>query len=235
MIYLFCGLATAIGLAGAYRQGRRSFFWAGGLVIGAVAAVAYATATAGSATGFKLYYALGASILPGWIGVGCLQAAFGKRLALWPGVLVILLSAVQLGLTVPASVDAEALRALDGGNGAGVLLMGGWVVPTVLFNTCGLGFAAVAAFFAWWRAFRVQDMANAALAVGLSVVVIGTLCRSDAVYKMLVAAGAGQAFLLLDALAFGLIWLGTEVTRELPRPLQELLGGGSRERLAASD
>ncbi|MBV8085525.1 MAG: hypothetical protein JO247_11990 [Chloroflexi bacterium] len=208
MTIVLCVLAALLGLAGATRV--RSFFWSGGLLIGAIAAVMYAIP---NDVAFKIYYAFGASMLPGWIGVGSLQVAFGRKLARWPGVFVILLSALQLGLTMPATVSPAALANLDGSNGAGVLVMGGWVVPTVLFNTFGLGFAAVAAFFAWFQAFRIQDNERAMRAIGLSIVVLGILARSDGVYQLFQRAGAGSLFILLDVIAFGLIWAGAEVSR----------------------
>jgi len=226
MIYLFAAIAAAVGFAGGHGLRRRSFFWSGGLLIGGLAALAYAGASAGSGTAFKVYYALGASMLPGWIGVGSLEAAFGRRLARWIGVFVIALSAVQLGLTLPAGVNAAAPAGLQGSNGEGVLVPGGWVAPTVLFNTLGLGFAAVAAFFAWWRAFRVMHPATAAMAIGLSLVVLGILCRSAAVYRLMADAGAGSAFMLADAVAFGLIWAGAGLTRGLPAGFERMLMGG---------
>jgi hypothetical protein len=225
--YLYCAVAAAVGLGGALAL-RRYFFWGGGLLIGGLAALAYAGALGGSGLAFKMYYALGASMLPGWIGVGSLQAVFSRRLVRWPAIFVIMLSAAQLGLTIPAGVNADALARLGGGNGAGVLVPGSWVLPTVLFNTFGLGFAAVAAFFAWWRAFRVQAGDTAARAVGLSLVVIGILCRSDAVYRLMVDAGIGAAFLLADTAAFGLIWAGARVSERLPGGLERALGLGGR-------
>ena len=224
MIYVLCALAALIGLAGAWALRRESFFWAGALLIGALAAVAYAGATAGSGAAFRLYYALGASMFPGWVGVGSLYLVVSRKTARWPALLVLALSAVQLGLTLPADVNAAALAALNGSNGEGILVRGGWVAPTVLFNTLGLGFAAVAAFLAWWRAFRVQQPRTAAVAIGLSVVVIGVLARSAAVYRMLTDIGAPRAFMLLDAVAFALVWAGAALSRELPRPLAAMLG-----------
>jgi hypothetical protein len=224
VLYAFCAIAAAIGFAGGHALKRQSLFWAIGLLIGALAAIAYAGATAGSELAFKLYYALGASMLPGWIGAGSLYAVFNRRLARWPAAVVLVLSALQLVLTITAAVNRAALSSLNGTNGEGVLVFGPWVLPTVLFNTLGLGFAAVAAFFAWWRAFRVQRPDHAALAVGLSVVVLGVLARSAASYRMLSAAGAPEAFMLLDALAFALIWAGATLCRGLPKPLRSLLG-----------
>jgi hypothetical protein len=226
--YLLCAVAAAVGFTGGHALKRQSFFWSGGLLIGALAAVAYAAATAGSGLAFKLYYALGASILPGWIGVGSLQAVFSRRLVRPAAIVVLLLSAVQIGLTLPASVQPGALANLHGGNGAGVLVPGSWIAPTVLFNTFGLGFAAVAAFFAWWRAFSLLRTETAAMAVGLSMVVIGILCRSDAVYRVMVNAGLQSAFLLADAAAFALIWAGAAATQALPKPLLRLLGTAPR-------
>ena len=224
VVYVFCTLAALIGFGGAWALGRESFFWAGALLIGGLAAVSYAGATGGSGAAFRLYYALGASMFPGWVGVGSLYLVVGRKTARWPALLVLALSAIQLGLTLPADVNATALAALNGSNGEGVLVRGGWVAPTVLFNTLGLGFAAVAAFLAWWRAFRVQQPHTAAVAIGLSVVVIGVLARSAAVYRMLADLGAPRAFMLLDALAFGLVWAGAVLSRELPWPLAGMLG-----------
>jgi hypothetical protein len=228
MTYLLSALAGVVALAGAWQLRRQSFFWAGALLIGALAAAFYAGASAGSGAAFRLYYALGASMFPGWVGAGSLYLVVSRRVARWPALFVLALSAVQLGLTLPAGVNAGAVAALNGSNGEGILVPGGWIVPTVLFNTLGLGFAAVAAFLAWWRAFRIQQPETAAAAIGLSVVVLGVLARSAAAYRMLATAGAPHAFMLLDAIAFGLVWVGAELSRQLPRPLQRLLGAGAQ-------
>jgi hypothetical protein len=234
VIYFLCAAAGLIGLAGAWALRRHSFFWAGALLIGALAAVSYAAASAGSGAAFRLYYALGASMFPGWVGVGSLYLVFGRKTVRWAALFVLALSAIQLGLTLPADVNATALAALNGSNGEGILVPGSWVVPTVLFNTFGLSFAAVAAFLAWWRAFRVQHSRTAAAAIGLSVVVVGVLARSAAVYRMLANAGAPEAFMLLDLLAFALVWAGAVLSHDLPRPLERLLLGPRRP-LAAGD
>ena len=224
IVYILCGLAAAAGLAGAYALRRQEPFWAGGLLLGCLAAVCYAGASAGSLLAFELYYALGAAMFPGWIGAGSLRAIFARRLTLVPAWFVLALSIAQLALTLAAQ-PAGAIASPQGGNGSGVLVMGPWVLPTVLFNTFGLGFAAAAAFYAWWRAFRVQDPGRAALAIGLSVVVIGILVRSDAVYRLLARAGGAQDFMLLDVVAFGLVAAGGFLTRRLPGPLRRMLFG----------
>jgi len=56
------------------------------------------------------------------------------------------------------------------------------------------------------------------------VVVLGVLVRSAAVYRMLTQAGAPQAFMLLDAAAFALVWAGAVLSRELPESLRRFLG-----------
>ncbi|MDE3076493.1 MAG: hypothetical protein KGJ86_13810 [Chloroflexota bacterium] len=233
LVYVLSALAAVVGLAGGPSLWRRSRFWSLGLLAGGLAAAAYAGGMAGSAIAFKVYYALGASMFPGLIGTGSLYAIFSGRLARWPAAFVVLLSFLQLGLTLPASVNGLALSGLDGGNGAGVLVLGPWVIATVLFNTFGLGFALVAALYGWWKAFRQPALSHAALAVGLSVVVLGVLARSDGVYQLLVRAGGGSAFLLLDAAAFALVWLGASMVRRLPLPLERLLAGGVRQSSAA--
>ena len=188
-------------------------------MIGGLAAIAYAVAMTGSGTAFRVYYALGASMFPGLVGAGCCWLAFSPRLARWPSLFVLLLCLAQLALTLPAHVNAAVLMALAGGNGAGVLVMGPWVVPTVLFNTFGLGFALVSALAAWWWAFRGQQVRMAALAIGLSLVVLGILSRSDGVYQALSQVGGRSVFPLLDAVAFALVWLGVLATRALVSPL----------------
>ena len=213
LIYALCALAAVIGFGGAWALRKASFFWAGALLIGGLAAAFYAGASAGSGAAFRLYYALGASMFPGWVGAGSLYLVVSRRVARWPALFVLALSAIQLGLTLPADVNAGALAALNGSNGEGILVPGGWIAPTVLFNTFGLGFAAVAAFLAWWRAFRIQEPRTAAVAIGLSVVVIGVLARSAASYRMLAVAGAPHAFMLLDVIAFALVWAGAALTR----------------------
>ncbi|GEM_PF-5904314 len=220
MTIALAGMAALVGLAGFWVLRRRSFFWAGALVVGGAGAICYGI---GTPAAFKLYYALAASMFPGWVGAGSLYSALGRRAGRAAGVFVLMLSAVQLGLTLPAEVNAAALAALNGSNGEGVLVRGAWVMPTVLFNTLGLASAAIAAFLAWWRAFRVQHPRTAAMAIGLSVVVLGVLARSAAASRMLAAAGEPRAFMALDALAFGLVWAGARLSERLPKPLERAL------------
>ncbi|MGH2366045.1 MAG: hypothetical protein ACRDHX_15525 [Chloroflexota bacterium] len=218
-IEVLCAVAAALGLAGSFFLRRVSAWVAAGLLIGGLAAIAYAVAMTGSGAAFRVYYALGASMFPGLVGAGCCWLAFDSRTARWPSLFVLLLCLAQLALTLPAQVNPAGLAALYGGNGAGVLVMGPWVIPTVLFNTFGLGFALVSALAAWWRAFRGQEARMAALAIGLSVVVLGILARSDGVYQALSQVGGRSAFPLLDAVAFALVWLGALATRALIGPL----------------
>lgn len=234
LTYVLCALAAVFGLAGAFSLRRRAPAWAVGLLLGAVAVACYAWATAGSPEGFKLYYALGASMLPAWLGVGNVFAAFGPRSGRWALGLVVTLSVLQVILTGAAGVDLDALQRLSGGNGEKILVPGPWVVPTVVLNTLGLGFAAVAAFYAWWRAFRRPGDKTAALAIGLSVVVLGVLARSASVYSLLSSAGGGQLFMLQDVCAFALVWIGALLCWHLPSALRRWLGLDAELRLGAA-
>ncbi len=222
-VYLFCALAAVIGLAGGARSWRESRFTSAALLAGAVAVLAYAGAMAGNPLAFKVYYTLGASMFPGLVGAGSAYVAFSGRVARWPAYVVFALCALQVVLTLPAGVVPGTLEHLNGGNGEGILSPGPWILPTVLFNTFGLGFALVAALYAWWKAFRLPAADHAAMAIGLSVVVLGIMARSAGVYKALAEQGGGSAFMLADAAAFGLVWLGMALVRRLPRPIERLL------------
>jgi hypothetical protein len=216
-------LVASVGVCGAYMLRDVSRFWSIGLVLGAIAALAYAGANNGNEQNFKIYYALGAAMFPGWIGAGSLNIVFKRKLVLPFEILVVLLSVVQLVLTEMAAIELGTLFGLSGTNGEGIITPGPWVIPTVLFNTLGLGMAAVAALWAWWLAFRRPSSTHAAWAIGLSVVVVGVLARSAGAYRILTVLTGGRDFILLDLLAFALIWAGGALCKGLPGPLQLLL------------
>lgn len=156
MIYpLAVALVSAIFAGMVLQQyiGRRrahQLAWTIALLMSTVAAGAYVLALppTSSEAGFRVYYALGAMLMPAWLGLGSVYLAAPRRLA--DGALAFLINAGALGIGALfiAPISREALTALNGGPGTGVIEPGVWLPITIGLNV--LGVAAVVGVAIYW-------------------------------------------------------------------------------------
>lgn len=155
-----------------YLRRRRHYqlIWAIALLMSALASEAYVLALPpnGSQAAFRIYYVLGAVLMPAWLGLGSIALVAPKRAAEWCQSALIAVSAIGVGAVAAADLDAAALAHLDGGPGAGVLLPGPWLALTITLNT--LGVVAVVGVAAY-SAVRVVQRKGSGLILGANVLI----------------------------------------------------------------
>jgi|GEM_PF-1365906 len=139
LVAVVSGLFAA-GVIRDYRARRKPYqaLWSASLTMSCLGSLAYVVAAQfGSAAAFKLYYLLGALLVAPYTGMGSLYLAMRPeraKVVLWAVHAVSLLGTVLL---LGAPVDAEALAALAGSSGRGVLESGAWLAAMIVLNVFG--------------------------------------------------------------------------------------------------
>lgn len=180
---VFAGIVLAQYIA---RRRAHHLIWAVALLMSALASAAYVLALPpeSSAAAFRVYYGLGALLMPAWLGLGSIFLVAPRRIA--DGALAALVNVGALGLAAVfvAPIDSTALSRLNGGPGTGVLEPGVWLPLTILLNTIGVLAVVGVAVWSAIRLVRRQGsgqlvLANALIAAGdLIVGVAGSMART---------------------------------------------------------
>jgi hypothetical protein len=171
-----------------YAARRRSYqlAWALALVMSAAAATAYVAALppTSSATAFRLYYSLGAVLMPAWLGLGSVLLVAPKRFAEWATSGLVSASALGAGAVFATPISTGALATLDGGPGAGVLEAGAWLPLTIVLNTVGVAAVVGVAIYSAVALVRRRGsgqllLANISIAAGDIIVgIAGSMART---------------------------------------------------------
>ncbi len=143
-----------------YMQRRRNYqlYWSIALVMAFLATLAYIgmlAATPTSSVGlalFLVYYALGGTLMPSWLGLGSL-ALVKPRLAdtcfrVLNVLSVVAFFAVCFGAL---NIDTQKLSTVAGTPGTGVLRTGLWTIFTIVLNSLGIIAVAGVALYSGWK------------------------------------------------------------------------------------
>jgi hypothetical protein len=142
------------------RQRIYQLYWSIALSMAFLATVAYVmmllvqpTSHAGIAL-FRLYYILGASLMPAWLGLGSLALVARPNVTRLCLTVLVALSLVAIVSISLAGIDLSALSHVAGTPGVGILEPGVWRPTIIVLNTLGvLAVVGVAAYSGWklWR------------------------------------------------------------------------------------
>ncbi|MBV8821411.1 MAG: hypothetical protein JO123_01310 [Ktedonobacteraceae bacterium] len=147
-----------------YRQRRHPYqlYWSIGLLMALGATLAYVfmivvqpTTSLGTFL-FRLYYILGAALVPAWLGLGSIALISKARLTYICLTSLYLLSAAAAMLIFLASINVRALSHVVGTTGTGVLLPGPWLVAIITLNTLGVVAVVGVAIYSGWQLLRRQ-------------------------------------------------------------------------------
>jgi hypothetical protein len=122
---------------------------------------------------FKLYYILGAALMPAWLGLGSIALVANARVTRICLVVLSVLSVLAALLIVFAGVDRVQLSQIAGTPGTGILQpkVGAWLITIIILNTLGVVAVVGVAIYSAWNMKRHQGsgtllMANMLILAG---------------------------------------------------------------------
>jgi hypothetical protein len=179
--------------------------WTVALLMSALASAAYVLALppTSSQVGFRLYYALGALLMPAWLGLGSIFLVAPRRIADIILALLVNIGALGAGAVFSAGIDPVTFARLDGGPGTGVLEPGAWLPITIALNTFGVLAVVGVAIYSGMRLAQRRGSgrllsANLLIAAGdLVVGIAGSMARTGRPELFWVTMFAGWVIIFL--------------------------------------
>ncbi|MFL5624668.1 MAG: hypothetical protein ACJ788_03635 [Ktedonobacteraceae bacterium] len=158
------GIFAAVVL-GQYVRRHRPYqlYWTIALTMAFIATVAYVCmivvqpTSAAGVLFFRLYYILGAALMPAWLGLGSIALVASARYTRICLAVLCVLSALATLLIASAPVDMTQLSQIAGTPGAGILQpkIGAWLITIIILNTLGvIAVVGVAIYSGWKMKFR---------------------------------------------------------------------------------
>src|SRR6266700_4640889 len=153
-----------------YLQRHRTYqlYWTIALTMAFVATLAYVfmiVAQPASETGilfFRLYYILGAALMPSWLGLGSIALLARKRFTNISLIILCLLSVLAIVLLSFTSIDKQQLSQIAGTPGTGILqpAIGAWLITIIVLNTLGVLAVVGVAIYSGWQMVRRQGTSS---------------------------------------------------------------------------
>src|SRR5947209_3227396 len=141
------------------RQRVYQLYWGIALFMAFVATLAYVCMilvqpTSGAGTlFFRLYYILGAALMPSWLGLGSIALVANSRITRICLVVLCVLSVLAALLISMAGVDKQQLSKIVGTPGTGILQpeIGAWLITIIVLNTLGVLAVVGVAIYSGWK------------------------------------------------------------------------------------
>lgn len=148
-----------------YLQRRHLYqlYWSIGLMMAFFATLAYVFMIVAAPTTsigiflFRIYYILGAALVPAWLGLGSVALISKTRVTYVCLTLLYILSALAILFIFFAAIDMHALGHVVGTTGTGVLVPGPWLATIILLNTLGVVAVVGVAAYSGWKLLRRQS------------------------------------------------------------------------------
>ncbi len=148
-----------------YMQRHRTYqlYWTIGLMMAFLATLAYVltivvqpTSEPGVAC-FRIYYMLGAALVPAWLGLGSIALVTSARITRISLTVLSVLSILAVMLISLASVNLTKLSHIAGTPGTGILQPGAWLITIIILNTLGVLAVVGVATYSGWKLVRRQS------------------------------------------------------------------------------
>ncbi len=149
------------------RRRASQLYWSIALIMAFLATLAYVlmvivqpTSDAGIAL-FRLYYILGASLVPAWLGLGSIALVTNPRVTRICLIVLSVLSVLAIVLISTATITMSKLSHVAGTPGTGILKPGVWLATIITLNTLGvLAVVGVAVYSGWKLVHRQSSVAG---------------------------------------------------------------------------
>ena len=169
---------------------------------------------------FRIYYLFGGTVMPAWLGLGCISLAGWRRLTRALVGIVSFLSFIGLTFIFDATINMSQLARIAGTPGTGTLNPGPWLIITIVLNTFGAAAVAWVAVYSGWKLLRRQQ-SIAGLTTGTMLwanVCIFAGAILDAVAGSLARLlGLESSFWLIMALGWIVLFAGVILASRRPR------------------
>lgn len=129
---------------------------------------------------FRLYYILGAALMPSWLGLGSIALVADARVTRLCFITLCWLSILAAFLISIASIDRQQLSHIAGTPGAGILQpeVGAWLITIIVLNTLGVLAVVGVAIYSGWKLLQRQGTSN--LLWGNVLILAGDLINATA-------------------------------------------------------
>ena len=154
------GLFAGVVLRQYVRRHRQyQLYWGIALSMAFIATLAYvfmilAQPTSGAGMlFFRLYYILGAALMPSWLGLGSIALVANARITRICLIVLCVLSVLAALLISMAGVDKQQLSKIVGTPGTGILQpeIGAWLITIIVLNTLGVLAVVGVAIYSGWK------------------------------------------------------------------------------------
>lgn len=134
-------------------------YWAIALSMAFVATLSYVCMIAVQPTSaiglicFRLYYILGAALMPSWLGLGSIALITKGRITRICLIVLSVLSVIAIVLIASAPIDMQQLSQIAGTPGTGILLptVGAWLITIIVLNSLGVVAVVGVAIYSGWK------------------------------------------------------------------------------------
>ncbi len=158
------GLFAGMVLRQYLRRHRASqLYWAIALSMAFLATLSYVLMIAvqptspGGVLFFRLYYILGAALMPAWLGLGSIALVSSPRVTRISLIVLSILSVLSAALIFAASINMQKLGEIAGTPGTGTLYPGAWLSTIIGLNTLGVVAVVGVAIYSGWKLLRRQS------------------------------------------------------------------------------
>ncbi len=176
---------------------------------------------------FRLYYILGAALMPAWLGLGSIALITSARVTRISLIVLGALSLLAILLLSFANVDKEQLSKIAGTPGTGILqpATGAWLITIIILNTLGVVAVVGVAIYSAWQVKRRQGTATL---LGANLLILaGDLINAFA--GTTARLGVKNIFWLIMALGWTVFFFGVLLASRARKPVntarQEGQGG----------
>ncbi len=133
---------------------------------------------------FRIYYILGAALMPSWLGLGSIALVGRERFMRVCLLLLCFLSLLDAAFIFAAVVNTQKLSHIAGTPGTGILQPDVWLGTTIILNSLGVVAIVAVAIYSAWKLIRRQSsvagMQTLNLLWGNVLILIGALLDAAA-------------------------------------------------------
>ena len=233
------GLFAGVVLRQYVRRHRQyQLYWGIALSMAFIATLAYVfmiltqPASGAGMLFFRLYYILGAALMPSWLGLGSIALVARAHITRICLVVLCVLSVLAALLISMASVDRQQLGHIAGTPGAGILQpqLGAWLITIIVLNTLGVLAVVGVAIYSGWK--LIQRQGTSSLLWANVLILAGDLINAAA--GTTARLGVKNIFWLVMTLGWIVFFIGVLLASR-PRRHAVTQNETSRQRISAPD